>query len=179
MQVNFYRCLNMDVASVSRPYILGRFLSAYTQGVWPKYLNHFVPCLGDLHFSLQWSLVPVMPARNDTSENPIGYFSQLFRPKPTWTAGDVPDQTGKMVIVTGGKKSVGKETAKVVSFLSIIIPLLHGRPFADETDRLWVLLSKGAKLYIAARSEKSQRAIEELKRETGKGDIHLLSQACQ
>jgi retinol dehydrogenase 12 len=38
-----------------------------------------------------------------------------------------------------------------------------------------VLLSKGAKVYIAARSEeKSQQAIEELKRETGKKSIFFL-----
>jgi retinol dehydrogenase 12 len=38
-----------------------------------------------------------------------------------------------------------------------------------------VLLSKGAKVYIAARSEeKSQQAIEELKRETGKESIFFL-----
>jgi NAD(P)-dependent dehydrogenase (short-subunit alcohol dehydrogenase family) len=38
-----------------------------------------------------------------------------------------------------------------------------------------VLLSKGAKVYIATRSnEKSQTAIEELKRETGKESVFFL-----
>ena len=38
-----------------------------------------------------------------------------------------------------------------------------------------MLLSKGAKVYIASRSEeKSQQAIEELKRETGKESIFFL-----
>jgi len=38
-----------------------------------------------------------------------------------------------------------------------------------------VLLSKGAKVYIATRSEdKSQAAIEELKRETGKESIFFI-----
>jgi retinol dehydrogenase-12 len=37
------------------------------------------------------------------------------------------------------------------------------------------LLSKGARVYIAARSEeKSQRAIEELKRETGNESVFFL-----
>jgi NAD(P)-dependent dehydrogenase (short-subunit alcohol dehydrogenase family) len=38
-----------------------------------------------------------------------------------------------------------------------------------------VLLSKGAKVYIATRSqEKSEKAIEELKRETGKDTVFFL-----
>ncbi|KAH9959426.1 NAD-binding protein [Russula dissimulans] len=84
------------------------------------------------------------------TEKRIGVFSQLIPPKPTWTAADVPDQTGKIVIVTGGNGGIGKETARV-------------------------LLSKGAKVYIATRSEeKSQAAIEELQRETGKESIFFL-----
>jgi len=84
------------------------------------------------------------------SKKPIGSFSQLFPPKPTWTANDVPDQTGKTVIITGGNNGIGKETAKA-------------------------LLSKGAKVYIASRSEeKTQRAIEELKQETGKHSVFFL-----
>ncbi|KAN0125991.1 hypothetical protein V8E52_001198 [Russula decolorans] len=83
-------------------------------------------------------------------EKRIGTFSQFFPPKPTWTAADVPDQTGKTVIITGGNGGIGKETARV-------------------------LLSKGAKVYIATRSvEKSQAAIEELKKETGKESIFFL-----
>ncbi|KAI9464792.1 NAD-P-binding protein [Russula earlei] len=84
------------------------------------------------------------------SEVRIGSYSQLFPPEPTWTAKDVPDQTGKTVIVTGGNGGIGKETARV-------------------------LLSKGAKVYIATRSEdKSQQAIEELKRDTGKDAVFFI-----
>jgi len=84
------------------------------------------------------------------SEKRIGLFSQVFPPKPTWTATDVPDQAGKTVIVTGGSGGIGKETARV-------------------------LLSKGAKVYIAARSEeKSQKEIDELKQETGKESVLFL-----
>ncbi|KAH9059521.1 NAD(P)-binding protein [Lactarius vividus] len=69
---------------------------------------------------------------------------------PTWTAVDVPDQTGKTVIVTGGNGGIGRETARV-------------------------LLANGARVYIATRSEeKSQEVIEELKKETGKDSIFFL-----
>jgi len=84
------------------------------------------------------------------SEERIGLFSQLFPPQPTWTAQDVPDQTGKTVIVTGGNGGIGKETART-------------------------LLSKGARVYIATRSsDKSQGAIEELKKETGNESVFFL-----
>ncbi|KAI0319443.1 NAD-P-binding protein [Amylostereum chailletii] len=84
------------------------------------------------------------------SEKRIGIFSQFFPPKPTWTAKDVPDMTGRKVIITGGNAGIGKETAKA-------------------------LLSKGATVYIASRSaEKSNAAIAELKKETGSSDAHFL-----
>lgn len=47
------------------------------------------------------------------SEKRIGLFGQLFPPKPTWTTADVPDQTGKVVIVTGGSGGIGQETSRV------------------------------------------------------------------
>ncbi|KAH9035967.1 NAD-P-binding protein [Lactarius hengduanensis] len=84
------------------------------------------------------------------AEKNIGTLSLLFPPKPTWTAADVSDQTGKTVIVTGGNGGIGRETARV-------------------------LLAKGARVYIATRSEeKSQKVIEELKKETGKDSIFFL-----
>ncbi|KAN0125440.1 hypothetical protein V8E53_015491, partial [Lactarius tabidus] len=92
----------------------------------------------------------VSPHFLNMSEKNVGLFSQLCPPKPTWTSAEVPDQTGKTVIVTGGNGGIGKETARV-------------------------LLSRGARVYIATRSEeKSQKAIEELKKETGKDSIFFL-----
>ncbi|KAI0067968.1 NAD-P-binding protein [Artomyces pyxidatus] len=79
----------------------------------------------------------------------IGLLSDMYPPKPTWTTGDVPDLKGKVMIVTGGNTGLGKETCRVL--------LIHG-----------------AKVYLAARSErKANDAIQELEEKTGKTAIFL------
>lgn len=83
-------------------------------------------------------------------ERRIGILSQLVPPKATWTEEKVPDQKGKTVIITGGNIGIGRETARV-------------------------LLSKGAKVYIATRSgDKAQTVIDELQSSTGKKTIFFL-----
>ncbi|TVY91721.1 putative oxidoreductase [Lachnellula willkommii] len=66
-------------------------------------------------------------------------WSQLVPPTPQFTEKDLPDQTGKVFIVTGSSSGVGQELAQI-------------------------LYAHNAKVYIAARSaEKSTRAIESIK----------------
>lgn len=80
----------------------------------------------------------------------ISIFRQLFPPEPRWSVDSLPDQTGKVVIITGGIRGVGKETARV-------------------------LLTKGAKVYITSYSpEDGQRVVEELKQATGKESVFFI-----
>jgi len=79
----------------------------------------------------------------------MGTFDATFPPKPKWTAKDIPDLTGKVVIVTGGNTGIGKETVKA-------------------------LLEKNAKVYLAARSQaRAESAIADLKKSTEKDALFL------
>ncbi|KZT26842.1 NAD(P)-binding protein [Neolentinus lepideus HHB14362 ss-1] len=80
------------------------------------------------------------------------YISQFFPAKPKFTAADVPDLTGKVAVVTGGNTGIGKETVKA---------------------RI-VLLSRNAKVYLAARSKtKAESAIQDVHTATGKMALFL------
>ncbi|KAI0061200.1 NAD(P)-binding protein [Artomyces pyxidatus] len=90
-----------------------------------------------------------MHTNNLPPARPIGRACEVFPPKPTWTADQVPDMVGKVVIVTGGNNGLGKEMCRV-------------------------LLKRNAKVYMAARSEtKALAAIEELQGLTGRSAIFL------
>ncbi|KAF5337982.1 hypothetical protein D9758_014324 [Tetrapyrgos nigripes] len=89
-----------------------------------------------------------MPCSDSESSAP-GALSEAFPPKPKWTTKDMPDLSGKVIIVTGGNTGIGKETVKA-------------------------LLEHNAKIYLAARSRaKAEAAIEELRKETGREAIWL------
>ncbi|KAJ8519920.1 hypothetical protein ONZ45_g3153 [Pleurotus djamor] len=73
----------------------------------------------------------------------------MFPPKSKFSTDQIPDLSGKVVIVTGASSGIGKETARVL--------LIHG-----------------AKVYIATRNaQKSAEAIRDLKAQTGK-QAHFL-----
>ncbi|KZO92784.1 NAD-P-binding protein [Calocera viscosa TUFC12733] len=77
-------------------------------------------------------------------------WSEVFPPKPKWLPADMPDMTGKVVIVTGGNTGIGKVTCKY-------------------------LLLKNCTVYLFCRSAtKAQEAIAELKATTGK-EAHFIA----
>ncbi|TDL27093.1 NAD-binding protein [Rickenella mellea] len=77
------------------------------------------------------------------------FADQGFPPKSKFNVTDIPDLTGKVVIVTGGNTGIGKETVKA-------------------------LLQHNAKVYMASRSKaKAEEAIADLKKDTGKEAIFL------
>ncbi|KAK0185515.1 hypothetical protein F5146DRAFT_937364 [Armillaria mellea] len=77
------------------------------------------------------------------------FVSQTWPPKPKFSVDDIPDLSGKVVIVTGGNTGVGFETAKAI-------------------------LPRNAKVYIACRNEtKARAAIEKLREATGKDALYL------
>ncbi|KJA15593.1 hypothetical protein HYPSUDRAFT_71930 [Hypholoma sublateritium FD-334 SS-4] len=76
-------------------------------------------------------------------------WTESFPPSSHFSAGDIPDLAGKVVIVTGANTGIGRATAKE-------------------------LLEHNAKVYIASRNaDKAVEAIKELKTETGKDAIFL------
>ncbi|KAJ7165571.1 NAD-P-binding protein [Mycena crocata] len=80
----------------------------------------------------------------------MSIYSQFVVPKTKFHAEDMPDLSGKIMIVTGGYSGIGYETTKA-------------------------LLAHNAKVYIAGRSKtKAEEAMARLKQDTGKTELHFL-----
>ncbi|KAI0686994.1 NAD(P)-binding protein [Earliella scabrosa] len=78
------------------------------------------------------------------SKNDWTVYKQGFPPKPKFSVDQIPDLTGRVMLVTGGNVGIGYETIKA-------------------------LLQHNAKVYIATRSkEKAEAAIASLKQVTGR-----------
>ncbi|KAF9046618.1 hypothetical protein BJ165DRAFT_1179935 [Panaeolus papilionaceus] len=76
-------------------------------------------------------------------------YTESFPPASKFSVSDIPDLTGRVIIVTGANTGIGKETAKA-------------------------LLAHNATVYLAARNEnKTKQAIADLKQETGNEGIFL------
>ena|ERR1700729_3622204 len=94
-------------------------------------------------------------------------IQQSFPPKPTWSANDMPDLSGKVVIVTGGNTGLGFQTAKVRQSLMESHFIFYA--LCNQS-----LLQHNAKLYIGARNQaKAEEAIKNLKDLTGKEALFL------
>ncbi|KAI0630117.1 NAD-P-binding protein [Trametes polyzona] len=79
----------------------------------------------------------------------VAALKAMFPGKPAWSASQLPDLSRKVMLVTGGNTGIGKETVKR-------------------------LLMKNAKVYLATRSQdRAERAIEQLREETGKSALFL------
>ncbi|RDB18016.1 hypothetical protein Hypma_000850 [Hypsizygus marmoreus] len=83
----------------------------------------------------------------------IGFLPFLaqayFVGSPRWTPDDMPDQSGRIIIITGGNAGVGKECAKA-------------------------LLKRNAKVYLACRNQqKAEETINELRELTGNAAQYL------
>jgi len=77
------------------------------------------------------------------------FLKQSFPPKSKFSVSDIPDLSGKVIIVTGGNIGIGYETARA-------------------------LLPRNAKVYLACRSKsKAEAAIKALKDDTGKEAFFL------
>lgn len=105
--------------------------------------------------------------------------------KPAFTIDDLPDQTGRVAIVTGSNVGIGKETAKVLLQKNCKVGLIvlafddlsaeRGFPLDAANKKIIADAYHILQVYVAARSEeKAKAAIEDLIRDTGKNNIHYL-----
>jgi len=80
----------------------------------------------------------------------LAYLQEIFPPKSTFSVDDIPDLTGRVIIVTGANRGVGRETAKAL--------LLHN-----------------ARVYLACRTQSRSRGEDDcgIERRDGQGGALL------
>ena len=116
-------------------------------------------------------------------------MQQSFPPKSKFSVDDIPDLSGRVVIVTGAWVSIQILTPSMLKFASCRWQCGHrlrnrqgtweSFPASPVTERrltvsLQALLQHNARVYLAARSkEKAENAIASLKEATGKEAIFL------
>ena len=93
---------------------------------------HASDCLSLLHFSRFSSMSSSAP-ESPSAQDPVGFRlggSEKLR-KPRWKLDELPDLTGKVVMITNPNNKVGRDTAKVLTLCPV-----PTAPLMTEPNRL-------------------------------------------
>ncbi|KAG8913147.1 hypothetical protein FRC00_002932 [Tulasnella sp. 408] len=101
------------------------------------------------------------------------FLDQMFPPRPVFNPEtDIPDLTGKVVIVTGEFSLVREHY--LVFFMNVSAVAHAGGNSGVGKETVKQLLLKNAKVYMASRSrDRAEEEIRDLKEQTGKEAIFL------
>src|SRR5438045_2272898 len=75
-------------------------------------------------------------SKDNNSMSLTTWLKELFPGKPHWTANDMPDLTGKVVVVTGGNAGIGWEKCKVIALRMIMLKV--SGTFRSQYNNLFV-----------------------------------------